>query len=95
MIIADDGSKDNTKELINGFRAGFPIPLIHVWHEDNGFNKSIILNKAIAKASGDYIIQSDGDCILHPFFVKDHLKHATRNQYLYGSLVNIQSNHIT
>lgn len=95
VIIADDGSKDNTKELINGFRAGFPIPLIHVWHEDNGFNKSIILNKAIAKASGDYIIQSDGDCILHPFFVNDHLKHATRNQYLYGSRVNIQSNHLT
>jgi len=91
IIIADDGSTDETKQLINSFKSQFSIPLIHVWHEDDGFRKSQILNKAIVKSTGDYIIQSDGDCILHPSFVKDHLKGAINNHYLFGSRVNIQA----
>ena len=94
VIIADDGSTNETKELIESFKADFPVPLIHVWHEDQGFNKSMILNKAIIKSKGDYIIQSDGDCILHASFVKDHLSFLKKNQYLFGSRVNIQANHL-
>ena len=94
VIIADDGSNNETKELIETFQADYPVPLIHVWHEDMGFNKSMILNKAIIQSIGDYIIQSDGDCILHPSFVKDHLHFFKKNQYLFGSRVNIQANHL-
>ncbi len=90
VIIADDGSKKETAILINRFKEDFPVPLIHTWHQDHGFNKAMILNKAIAKAKGDYIIQSDGDCILHPSFVKDHLRFITKDHYLFGSRVNIQ-----
>ncbi len=90
VVIADDGSTDETSSLIAQFKAKFPIPLIHVWQEDDGFRKSIILNKAIAKANGDYIIQVDGDCILHKNFIKDHLKNRSLNTYLYGTRVNIK-----
>jgi glycosyltransferase involved in cell wall biosynthesis len=90
VIIADDGSKNETKELIEKFQTNFPVPLKHVWQEDKGFNKSMILNKAIVSAVGDYIIQSDGDCILHPHFVKDHLGFAKKGIYLFGCRVNIQ-----
>lgn len=91
VIVADDGSTSSTLDIINSFKLRFPIPFKHVWHEDNGFNKSMILNKAIVKSKGDYIIQSDGDCILHPYFVKDHLRFVKKNQYLFGSRVNIQA----
>lgn len=94
VIIADDGSNNGTKELIEIFQADYPVPLIHVWHEDKGFNKSMILNKAIIKSIGDYIIQSDGDCILHASFIKDHLRFFKKNQYLFGSRVNIQASHL-
>lgn len=90
VIIADDGSSNNTKLLIDSYKSKFKIPLHHVWHEDVGFRKSVILNKAIASAKGDYIIQADGDCILHPSFVKDHLRFAQPNTYLFGSRVNIK-----
>lgn len=90
IIIADDGSKDDTKVLIEAFKDKFQIPLYHVWQEDAGFRKSKIINKSIAKAKGDYIIQVDGDCIMHPSFVKDHLRYATRNVYLSGSRVSIK-----
>ncbi len=90
VIIADDGSKEETTELIKKFQANFPVPLVHIWHEDNGNQKPKIMNKAIAKAKYDYIIEIDGDIIMHKDFVKDHLTYAEKGIYLFGSRVNIQ-----
>ncbi len=87
VIIADDGSKDDTRELIDAYRKKFKIPLIHVWHEDKGFRLSEIRNKSINKATGNYIIQIDGDTILHKDFVKDHQKFARKKQFISGSRV--------
>ncbi len=90
LIIADDGSKEDTRKLIDSFKTRFPIPIIHIWHKDTGFKKSIILNKSIVKIQADYVIQVDGDCILHPCFVKDHKRFAEKGCYLYGSRVSIK-----
>ncbi|WP_339838569.1 glycosyltransferase family 2 protein [uncultured Flavobacterium sp.] len=92
VLIADDGSKEETTQLIKKFQADFPVPLIHVFHEDNGNQKPKIMNKAIAKAKYDYIIEIDGDIIMHKDFVKDHLTYAEKGFYLFGSRVNIQQN---
>ncbi|MBV1922731.1 MAG: glycosyltransferase family 2 protein [Flavobacteriaceae bacterium] len=94
VIIADDGSKEETKKLIEHFQKDFPVPLIHVWHEDNKNQKPAIMNKAIAKAKYDYIIEIDGDIIMHKEFVKDHLSLAEKNVFLYGSRVNIQKDYL-
>ena len=90
VIIADDGSKSETKELIEHFQTIFPVPLIHIWHEDIKNRKPRIMNKAIAKASFDYIIEIDGDIIMNKYFVEDHLRFAEKGFYLYGSRVNIK-----
>lgn len=90
ILIADDGSTDETKNLIKDFQKKSIVPINHFWHEDKGFRKAIILNKAIAAAKGDYIIQVDGDCIMHKDFVRDHKALAQTNVYLFGSRVNIQ-----
>lgn len=90
VIIADDGSSEETRKLIEKFQEKFPVSLIHVWHEDKGNQKPAIMNKAIAKSKNDYIIEIDGDIIMHKDFVKDHLTFAQKNQYLFGSRANIQ-----
>lgn len=90
ILIADDGSKEETRFLVEEFIKNSATPVRHIWHEDKGFRRSVILNKAIATAQGDYIIQLDGDCIMHKDFVKDHISAARENTYLYGSRVNIQ-----
>lgn len=87
VIIADDGSRSDTAEFINELSKTFPCPLIHVWHEDRGFYKCEILNRAIQKASGEYIIQIDGDIVLEKHFVKDHLQFARKNFFVAGSRV--------
>lgn len=86
-VIADDGSTDETRNLINDFKGRLSIPLIHVWHPDDGFRAAAIRNKAIASCAGDFIIQIDGDIIMHPRFVQDHLTHATPGFFNVGSRV--------
>ncbi len=89
IIIADDGSNEKTKLLIEQFAQKSLIPIHHIWQEDLGFRKSKILNKAIAQTTANYIIQVDGDCIMQENFIKDHLNEAQKGVYLYGSRVNI------
>ena len=76
ILIADDGSREDTAIMIEEIAKTSPIPLIHVWQEDQGFRLSKIRNEAIKKATTEYIIVSDGDMILHPLFVRDHLRCA-------------------
>jgi glycosyltransferase involved in cell wall biosynthesis len=85
VLIADDGSKQETIELISRHQKLFPVPLYHVWHEDDGFRKTIILNKSYEKATGDYIIQIDGDILLHKDFIKDHIKNRKSGFFIKGS----------
>lgn len=90
ILIADDGSKPETKQLIDKFASEISVPVKHIWHEDLGFRKSMILNKAIAQTTCDYIIQIDGDCIMHPKFVSDHIQFSSPNKYLYGTRSTIK-----
>lgn len=90
VIVADDGSTETTRQLIEHYQKTFPVPLHHIWHEDNKNRKPKIMNKAIAKAKYEYIVEIDGDIIMHPNFVEDHLLYAEKGHYLYGSRVNIQ-----
>lgn len=95
VIIADDGSTEDTKNLISEFQKKFPVPLIHIWHEDIKNRKPAIMNKAIAASKYDYIIEIDGDIIMNKHFIKDHLAHAQKGHYLFGSRVNIKKGLLT
>ncbi|HKO75995.1 MAG TPA: glycosyltransferase family 2 protein [Flavobacterium sp.] len=90
VIIADDGSTEDTKKLISEFQKIFPVPLIHIWHEDIKNRKPAIMNKAIAASKHDYIIEIDGDIIMNKYFIEDHLNYALKGHYLFGSRVNIK-----
>ena len=85
IIICDDGSRSQTEELINPMRDIFSVPLIHIWQPDEGFQLSKIRNKGISTARGEYIIQVDGDLILHRHFIKDHLSFHKKGFFTTGS----------
>lgn len=87
VIVADDGSTEETAEVVRKFAASAPFAVKHVWHEDKGFRLGAIRNKAIAAAEGDYIVQIDGDILLHPRFVEDHRRYARRGAFACGSRV--------
>ena len=85
VLIADDGSRSETKHLIERYKSNFKVPIKHIWHPDKGFRKTLIMNKAIHSAAGNYIIQIDGDIVLHPEFISDHIKYASRGYFIKGS----------
>ena len=87
IVIADDGSTEETKILINKLSAQSPVPIIHIWHKDNGFRLAEIRNKAIKATNYDYIIQIDGDIILHRDFINDHIKNAKSGFFISGNRV--------
>ena len=84
IVIADDGSKQPTFDLIDKMKAFVHYNIIHVWHEDNGFQKSQILNKAIIACNSDYILMSDGDCMARTDFVEVHINNRQEGNFLSG-----------
>ncbi len=91
VIIADDGSGNDTRQLVAHYQTIFPVPLIHCWHEDLGFRLSSIRNKAIAMAKHEYVIMIDGDIVLPADFVAEHKKNAWKGRYIQGSRVLLLS----
>jgi len=92
IIIADDGYVEETKKLIDSFKEDFPVPIIHVWQEDDGFQKSRILNRAIETCNSDYILMSDGDCIANEDFIEQYLKYREPNYFLSGGYFKLPMN---
>ncbi|PCI63548.1 MAG: glycosyl transferase family 2 [Gammaproteobacteria bacterium] len=84
VIVADDGSTEETKKVVTNLQATSPFPIIHVWQKDNGFQKTKILNKALLEVMGEYVIFTDGDCIPRNDFIKVHKKNASKGYFLSG-----------
>lgn len=89
VILADDGSHEQTVDAIRRYQQQAPIKLRHIWHEDKGFRKTRIMNKAVIAAAADYLIFVDGDCIPHPRFVEEHLAHAAPGIVACGRRANL------
>lgn len=89
LIVADDGSGAKTRKLVSEFEARAPFPVRHVWHEDRGYRRQEILNKAIVHAGYDYLVFSDGDCVPHPDFLKVHAENAREGHFLSGGYCKV------
>ncbi|MGM0532845.1 MAG: glycosyltransferase family 2 protein, partial [Bacteroidota bacterium] len=89
IVIADDGSGEETKKVIDDFQNNNLLKIQHVWHPDEGYQKCTILNKAILATSSEYIIVSDGDCIPRPDFVETHIKKAQKGYFLSGGAIRL------
>ena len=70
VIVADDGSKEETKILIEKYKNKLTIN--HVWHKDEGFRAAKIRNEAVKVSSGEYLVFIDGDCLAFSDFVENH-----------------------
>lgn len=84
VFIADDGSGEETRRLIEAFSRESAAPVRHLWHPHDGFRKVILLNQAVAAATGDYLVFTDGDCVPHPQFLADHERLAEKGFWVQG-----------
>ena len=77
IFIADDGSGDATRELLQRMKRDFPVQIYHIWHPDQGYRKATINNKVFQQIDPSrhaILICVDHDVIVHPRFVEDHYR---------------------
>jgi glycosyltransferase involved in cell wall biosynthesis len=89
LVVADDGSGPETRALIERMRAETGLDILHVWHEDAGFRKSEILNRAIVASGGNYLVFTDGDCIPRADLIGAHRRLAEPGRYLAGGYLKL------
>jgi glycosyltransferase involved in cell wall biosynthesis len=89
IVIADDGSRDETAELVRAMKKESSVPIIHTWQPDDGFRLAMSRNNAAAVSTGEYLIFLDGDCFLNKYFIEDHLSYAEKGYFVCGRRVNI------
>ena len=87
LLVADDGSTDETKRVIEEYARRAPFPVRHIWQEDKGFRAAAIRNRALAATDADYVIYTDGDCVPPRDFVYNHCALAEPGFFLAANRV--------
>lgn len=82
LVVADDGSKEDTADVVRQFARCAPFRVTHIWHEDRGFRAAAIRNRAVASSDADYVVFTDGDCVPSRHFVRVHKQLAEPGYFL-------------
>ncbi|HEX8568475.1 MAG TPA: glycosyltransferase family 2 protein [Caulobacteraceae bacterium] len=90
IIVADDGSGEETRALVDGWRARLGERLKHVWQEDEGFRAGRVRNLGAQAATGEYLVFIDGDCLCLPGFVESHARQAERGWFATGRRAQVR-----
>lgn len=85
IIIADDGSTDETRTLIKTLSLTSRIAISHIFHADRGFRAGTIRNKAVAASHGEYLLFIDGDCVVFPNFIQRHRQLSEIGYFIPGN----------
>lgn len=91
LLVADDGSTEQTSEVIKQFQARASFSIRHVWQEDIGFRAAAIRNRALASTDAEYIIFTDGDCVPPASFVDCHRMLSEAGYFLAGNRLMLTS----
>jgi glycosyltransferase involved in cell wall biosynthesis len=89
VIFCDDGSGEETRRVIETFKARASVPVHHAWQEHQGFRKCRILNEGLRQSRGRTLIFLDGDCVPHRDYIRDHLDLQENGRYLAGRRVEL------
>lgn len=92
LIIADDGSGSEVKQVVVDYQARFDQRLTHVWQEDNGFRATMIRNKAVATSTADYLIFIDADCVPNQHLIARHRNLAEAGFFVAGNRILLNEN---
>lgn len=91
VVVADDGSDDETREVVEKFRAAGDFPVKHVWQENHGYRRARIANTAVRASEGTVLLLTDGDCIPHRDFVRVHAERCGPGCFCAGGYVRLSA----
>ncbi len=84
VVIADDGSREDTVARIGKMIPLYDFPVVHAWHPKEGFRLAAARNNGIRHATGDYLVFIDCDFLLLPGTVRCHLQEAKPGRFVAG-----------
>jgi GT2 family glycosyltransferase len=87
LIISEDGQSEEMSQFLATYTSS--VPLVHLTQEDRGWQKNRALNRAICAAQHEYLIFIDGDCVLHPQFIENHLRMAHPQEIQAGKRIKL------
>lgn len=87
LIIADDGSTDEVRKVVESYACSAGFPISYLWHEDRGFRAAVMRNRGLAATCADYVICTDGDCVPPRDFVRRHRELAEAGCFLSGNRI--------
>jgi len=87
VLVADDGSRIEHQQALREGLPRFDCRVRHVWHPDTGFTIARARNLCAARASGDYLVFLDGDCIPNPQMIAQHVRLARQGYFVIGGRV--------
>ena len=93
VVIADDGSDEETRAIVERFKKEGAYPVKHVWQENKGYRRSKIANEAVKVSEGKVILLSDGDCIPDRNFVKEHAGAWRAGGFCVGGYVRLSADY--
>jgi GT2 family glycosyltransferase len=84
VVVADDGSDDNTAAVVRGFASSAGFPLRSTTRRRDGFRLARTRNDAARQARGDYLLFLDGDCMIPRHHLAAHLARRRPGTALVG-----------
>ena len=87
IIVADDGSGPEVRDVVGAYRSNSQRSVLHLWHEDRGWRKNVILNNAVRTSRGEHLVFIDGDCLPSRDFLLDHWNEREPRRVLLGRRV--------
>jgi len=70
VIVIDDGSVDNTREVVGLFKNEMNV--VYYFQEDKGFRAALARNEGIKRAKGDVLVFIDTGIVVGTTFVREH-----------------------
>ncbi len=79
LIVVDDGSVDNTAEIVNGYGN----ERIRYLHNDRRMGAALTRNRALREAKGRYIALLDSDDVWEPMKLERQIDFMQKNNYAF------------
>ena len=74
VVVCDDGSTVETTMSVRQWETRLPIR--YAWQPDRGFGAARSRNLGVCKSNASYLVWIDGDCLLPPRFLENHVQLA-------------------
>lgn len=74
LVVTDDGSTDQTADIVGDFARGAPFPVQFVTQPHEGFRAARVRNNGVRASTGRYLVFLDGDCVAPPNHLERHLR---------------------